>query len=228
MKNKLDIVIIAVILIGIVINSYLLSQQNNQQETALILLDERINANRNELNTKLDKVNDVALYNREDIRSLEDHVNTELTDILLTLDTHEHDPIYIKEEIVIEPLIEEEIIEEVPAELIDAPLERVFHEETELNIPVPVPLVTVREDKVVEAQCPKASKNLGDYINKVRITRDYKFKISYDVINNSISNVEFSRNLPSNLQRAMIKYLNSFTIYGDTTGCNISIKILEN
>ena len=112
-KNKLDIVIIAVILIGIVINSYLLSQQNNQQETALILLDERINANRNELNTKLDKVNDVALYNREDIRSLEDHVNTELTDILLTLDTHEHDPIYIKEEIVIEPLIEEEIIEEV-------------------------------------------------------------------------------------------------------------------
>ena len=82
--------------------------------------------------------------------------------------------------------------------------------------------------KVVEAQCPKASKNLGDYINKVRIIRDYKFKISYDVINNSISNVEFSRSLPSNLQRAMIKYLNSFTIYGDTTGCNVSIKILEN
>ena len=56
----------------------------------------------------------------------------------------------------------------------------------------------------------------------------YKIIIDYDVKDKQVTNVEFSTRLPSTLQRAMIKYLNSFQMYGDTTGCSLSIKILEN
>ena len=52
--------------------------------------------------------------------------------------------------------------------------------------------------------------------------------LNYDVKDKQVTNVEFSTGLPSTLQRAMIKYLNSFQMYGDTTGCSLSIKILEN
>ena len=89
-------------------------------------------------------------------------------------------------------------------------------------------------EEVIEAippvvvSCPKVNNRLGRYIENIRINRDYKFIIDYDVKDNQVTNVEFSTGLPSTLQRAMIKYLNSFQMYGDTTGCSLSIKILEN
>ena len=52
--------------------------------------------------------------------------------------------------------------------------------------------------------------------------------MTYDVLNNKISNVTFDKKLPSKLKSAMIKYVSSLDSFGTIADCKLSIKVLEN
>jgi len=76
--------------------------------------------------------------------------------------------------------------------------------------------------------CPKANNSLGEFIKDVPLRRDYKFLVTYDILDNKLDNVRFDKKIPSKLKSAMIQYINSFTITDDVKDCKLSIKVLEN
>ena len=231
MKIERIFIVLLVVLFGI--NFYTTAKEVQRFDTALIVLDERIVRAEDNIKNVIDYINNtVTDVNTIEVSLMEEiskfkSLQQRMGDILTR---HIHEPIYIE--------AEEKIIEEETNET----LERIYDPETQLHIPTvtsipvdPTPIdstfETIKEVSVVPppvvVACPKVHNRLGRYIENIRIKRDYKFIIDYDVKDKQVTNVEFSTNLPSTLQRAMIKYLNSFQMYGDTTGCSLSIKILE-
>ena len=220
---KIEKILIVLLCALVAWNSYTIFEKDNSKDTALLVLDERI------VNAE-DSIKSIINYIENDRWQIKNELKEELTSLGLALSSHEHQPIYIeveKEVVVSEeeiPIIEKEVEVEVE-EVIDTPLVPIV-EETIPVTPVTTPVTPVTPVTVVA--CPKVHNRLGRYIENVRITRDYQFIISYDVEDNQVANVDFSRNLPSNLKRALTKYLNSFQMYGNASGCTLSIKILEN
>ena len=204
-------------------NSYTIFEKDNSKDTALLVLDERI------VNAE-DSIKSIINYIENDRWQIKNELKEELTSLSLALSSHEHQPIYIeveKEVVVSEeeiPILEKEA--EVKEVIDNAPLESIVPIVDDIIIEETTPVTPVTPVTVVA--CPKVHNRLGRYIENVRITRDYQFIISYDVKDNQVANVDFSRNLPSNLKRALTKYLNSFQMYGNASGCTLSIKILEN
>ena len=204
-------------------NSYTIFEKDNSKDTALLVLDERI------VNAE-DSIKSIINYIENDRWQIKNELKEELTSLGLALNSHEHQPIYIeveKEVVVSEeeiPILEKEV--EVKEVIDNAPLESIVPIVDDIIIEETTPVTPVTPVTVVA--CPKVHNRLGRYIENVRITRDYQFIISYDVKDNQVANVDFSRNLPSNLKRALTKYLNSFQMYGNASGCTLSIKILEN
>ncbi len=101
-----------------------------------------------------------------------------------------------------------------------APLETKEQEVVELPVEVPVVKITTT------ASCPTPHNRLIKYINDISLRRDYSFRISYDVQDNEIVNVNYQPSIPNKLKRGMQNYLNSFTLRGDVKDCYIPIKIL--
>ena len=233
MKIERIFIILLLVLFGI--NFYTDAKEYQRFDTALIVLDERIGKAEDNVNNVIDYVKNTATdISAVEIRLMDEISKSKsLQQRMIDMFTgHIHEPVFIEAE-------EEEIIEEETNET----LERIYDPVSQLHIPtvasIPVdpieiePTVeTIKEVSVVPPPvviaCPKVNNRLGRYIENIRINRDYSFLINYDVKDNQVTNVEFSTGLPSTLQRAMIKYLNSFQMYGDTTGCSLSIKILEN
>ena len=231
---KIERIFIVLLLILFGINFYTFSKEVQRFDTAFSVLDERIGKSEDNVRNVIDYVNNTVTDLNEVEGRLMDEISQSksLQQRMIDMFTgHIHEPVFIEEE--------EEIIEEETNET----LERIYDPVTQLHIPtvasIPVDPVEVEPtvetmEEVVEAippvvvSCPKVNNRLGKYIANIRINRDYKFIINYDVKDNQVTNVEFSTGLPSTLQRTMIKYLNSFQMYGDTTGCSLSIKILEN
>ena len=231
---KIERIFIVLLLILFGINFYTFSKEVQRFDTAFSVLDERIGKSEDNVRNVIDYVNNTVTDLNEVEGRLMDEISQSksLQQRMIDMFTgHIHEPVFIEEE--------EEIIEEETNET----LERIYDPVTQLHIPtvasIPVDPVevaptveTIKEVSVVPppvvVSCPKVNNRLCKYIANIRINRDYKFIINYDVKDNQVTNVEFSTGLPSTLQRTMIKYLNSFQMYGDTTGCSLSIKILEN
>ncbi len=121
--------------------------------------------------------------------------------------------------------VEEELVEEKENRTQDlqstpAPLETKEQEVVELPVEVPVVKITTT------ASCPTPHNRLIKYINDISLRRDYSFRISYDVQDNEIVNVNYQPSIPNKLKRGMQNYLNSFTLRGDVKDCYIPIKIL--
>ena len=109
-----------------------------------------------------------------------------------------------------------------PPEKISTPRER---EQEVVTAPIlakdtPVP-------NKVAASCPRPTQNLAKYIANINLRRDYAFVASYDVANREIINLSFNRNIPGKLQRAIEKYLNSFSLTQDKEDCKLPIKLLR-
>ena len=228
---KIERIFIVLLLVLFGINFYTNAKEYQRFDTALIVLDERIGRAEDNVNNVIDYVKNTTLdISAVELRLMEEiSKSNSLQQRLIDMFTgHIHEPVFIEEEI--SNLKEEEETNET--------LERIYDPVSQLHIPtiasIPVDPLPVIIQEVIEAtppvvvSCPKVHNRLGRYIENNRIKRDYKFIIDYDVKDKQVTNVEFSTRLPSTLQRAMIKYLNSFQMYGDTTGCSLSIKILEN
>jgi len=231
MKIERIFIILLLVLFGI--NFYTNAKEYQRFDTSLIVLDERIGRSEDNINNVIDYIdNTVTDVSTVEVRLMDEISKSKsLQQRMIDMFTgHIHEPVYIE--------AEEEILEEETNET----LERIYDPVSQLHIPsvasIPVDptpvastLETMEEVSVVPppvvVACPKVNNRLGRYIEKIRINKDYKFLIEYDVKDNQVTNVEFSTGLPSTLQRAMIKYLNSFQMYGNTTGCSLSIKILE-
>ena len=232
---KIERIFIVLLLVLFGINFYTDAKEYQRFDTALTVLDERIGRSEDNVTNVIDYINNtVTDASTREVRLMDEISKSKfLQQRMIDMFTgHIHEPVFIEAE-------EEEIIEEETNET----LERIYDPVSQLHIPTvasipvdPTPvdstLETIKEVSVVPppvvVACPKVNNRLGRYIENIRINRDYSFLINYDVKDNQVTNVEFSTGLPSTLQRAMIKYLNSFQMYGDTTGCSLSIKILEN
>jgi len=95
-------------------------------------------------------------------------------------------------------------------------------EQEVVELPVEVPVVKI----TTTASCPTPHNRLIQYIDDISLRRDYSFRISYDVQDNEIVNVNYQPSIPNKLKRGMQNYLNSFSLRGDVKDCYIPIKIL--
>jgi len=95
-------------------------------------------------------------------------------------------------------------------------------EQEEVVVPIEVPVVKI----TTASFCPTPHTGLLPYIKRVTLRRDYKFVAHYDVLDSKIVNLSFTKKLPSKLQTALTKYLNSFKMNGNINGCYLPIKIL--
>jgi len=95
-------------------------------------------------------------------------------------------------------------------------------EQEVVELPVEVPVVKI----TTTASCPTPHNRLLPYIEDISLRRDYSFKVSYDVQDNQIINVNYKPSIPNKLKRGMQKYLDSFSLTGNVKDCYIPIKIL--
>ena len=220
---KLEQIIIVLLCAFVAWNSYTIFEKDNNNDTAMLVLDERI------VNTE-DSIKSLINYIENDRHKIKNQLRTEIASLGLELNSHKHKPVYveIEKEVVIEN-------EELPIKEKELEIEEVVNTSSEELIVSTIDDTTTTEvvKKTTSAMpmvvsCPKVHNRLGQYIENTRISRNYTFIIDYDVKNKQVTNVEFSKSLPNSLQRAMIRYLNSFQMYGDTGGCSLSIKILKN
>lgn len=97
-------------------------------------------------------------------------------------------------------------------------------EQEVVELPVEVPVVKI----TTTASCPTPHNRLLPYIDDISLRRDYSFRVSYDVQDNSIVNINYKPAIPNKLKRGMENYLDSFTLRGNVQDCYIPIKILGN
>ena len=108
----------------------------------------------------------------------------------------------------LKPIIPAQPIESTkPVEPIET-LERTYDKATGLHVPVFVEQVP--EVRISTASCPRPHNNLLPYINNIDLRRNYQFKVNYNVKDNKIIDITYSKKLPSKLQGAINNYLNSF------------------
>jgi hypothetical protein len=104
--------------------------------------------------------------------------------------------------------------------------------------PIEVPVVVVEEpepevieEPVVEPivySCPRPDRSVdfGSFISKIPFSRDTRFSVAFDIQNQEIVNVEFSKRLNSKLTKAVVKYLDkSLTKDNDVKDCSLPFAI---
>lgn len=222
---KIERALIAILFIGFAFNLFVNTNETERLDTGLKLLDERISrAEDNVLNVSEYVGNTITDFER-----MEHMLENNIASMANQLEKHEHEKVYIQPKEEPKPI--EKI--EVPAVKItteptvvkkEISIERIYDPVTELHVPN---IATVPVNPVI-VSCPKANNRLNKYISKLNIRRDYKFLVTYDIIDDTITNVRFDNKVPSNLRGAVTKFINSFTRYGDVEDCKISIKVLEN
>jgi len=223
MKIATTLIVLLSILTGI--NMYSSFTERDRLETALRLLDERINrAEGNVLNVSEYVGNTIIDFER-----MEHMLENNIASILNQLEKHEHEKVYIQLKEEPKPIEETEVpaVENTPepTNIDESPsIERFYDPETELHVPN---IETIPVNPVV-ASCPRANNKLNKYISRLNIRRDYKFVVTYDIIDDEITNARFNNSVPANLKGAVIKFIDSFTRDGDVKDCKISIKVLEN
>tara|TARA_R100001460_G_scaffold106980_1_gene155080 strand:- start:79 stop:696 length:618 start_codon:yes stop_codon:yes gene_type:complete len=204
---KIVTTLIALLTLVVGTNIFIRVQEQDRLETALVLLDTRINSNKTTIENIEEYIVDVGI----DFEHMQYIMMDNIKDVATALERHEHEPIYVEA-----PSVK---IQEKPEPIETQILERTYDPETQLHIPsLPVPVVV----------CPKANNSLGEFIKDVPLRRDYKFLVTYDILDNKLDNVRFDKKIPSKLKSAMIQYINSFTITDDVKDCKLSIKVLEN
>ena len=216
-----------IVLLGIItgINMYSSFTEKDRLETALRMLDERINrAEDNVLNVSEYVGNTIIDFER-----MEHMLENNIASIANQLEKHEHEKVYIQPKEEPKPIEKIEvpavkITTETPVVKKEISIERIYDPVTELHVPN---ITTIPLSPAI-VSCPNANNRLNKYISKLNIRRDYKFLVTYDIIDDTITNVRFDNKVPSNLQGAVRKFINSFTRYGDVEDCKISIKVLEN
>ena len=125
-----------------------------------------------------------------------------------------------EEEELVEEKIEDKGTQDKIATPLPAPTKSI--EQEEVVVPTEVPVVKI----TTASFCPTPHTGLLPYIKRVTLRRDYKFVAHYDVLDSKIVNLSFTKKLPSKLQTALTKYLNSFKMNGNINGCYLPIKIL--
>ena len=216
-----------IVLLGIItgINIYSSFTEKDRLETALRMLDERISrAEDNVLNVSEYVGNTIIDFER-----MEHMLENNIASIANQLEKHEHEKVYIQPKEEPKPIEKIEvpavkITTETPVVKKEISIERIYDPVTELHVPN---ITTIPLSPAI-VSCPNANNRLNKYISKLNIRRDYKFLVTYDIIDDTITNVRFDNKVPSNLQGAVRKFINSFTRYGDVEDCKISIKVLEN
>ena len=79
---------------------------------------------------------------------------------------------------------------------------------------------------VVEEPEPEVIVDFGEYVSKIVFSRDTRFTVSYDIQDDTITNVVFSKRLSSRLTKAVTNYLdNSIDTTNNTTNCSIPFAI---
>jgi hypothetical protein len=210
---KIVTTLIALLTLVVGTNIFLRVQDQDRLETALILLDERISSN----TTIISNIEEYIVDTTVTFENMQYIMMDNIKDVATALEKHEHEPVYVEVPVVSE--VDSVEIQTEPEPVETGTLERTYDPETQLHIPsLPVPVVV----------CPRANNNLGKFIDDVSLRRDYKFLVTYDILDNKLDNVRFDKKIPSKLKAAMIQYINSFKFNGDVKDCKLSIKVLEN
>lgn len=237
---KIERVLIAMLFLGFAFNLFVNTSERELKNNALAVLDERLGY----VETNIYQVNEAMSNTLTDFASMERLLRTDIDLVSSELSRHKDETEYMQDQLVfLYNLIEEKpalskadkpvekvgvsavkIVEEEIVIDNDIVLERTYDPETGLH----VPNLATTPIKPVVVSCPRANKKLNKFISKINIRRDYKFLVTYDIIDDTITNVRFDNKVPSNLQGAVIKFIDSFTRYGDVKDCQISIKVLEN
>ena len=103
-----------------------------------------------------------------------------------------------------------------PIEVVETPIAVVEEPEPEVIV----------EPIVYSCPRPDRSVDFGEYVSKIVFSRDTRFTVSYDIQNNTITNVVFSKRLSSRLTKAVTNYLdNSIDTTNNTTNCSIPFAI---
>lgn len=95
----------------------------------------------------------------------------------------------------------------------------------------PEPEPEVIEEPIVEPivySCPRPDRSVdfGSFISKISFSRDTRFSVAFDIQNQEIVNVEFSKRLNSKLTKAVVKYLDkSLTKDNDVNDCSLPFVI---
>jgi|TARA_R100000482_G_scaffold55140_1_gene19763 hypothetical protein len=210
---KIVTTLIALLTLVVGTNIFLRVQDQDRIDTALLLLDERISSNTTTITNVEEYIVDTTLT----FENMQYIMMDNIKDVATSLEKHKHEPVYV--EVPVVPEVPSVKIKTEPKPVETETLERIYDPETQLHVPnLPVPVVV----------CPKANNNLGKFIEDVTLRRDYKFFVTYDILDNKLNNVRFDKKIPSKLKSAMIQYINSFRFNGDVKNCKISIKVLEN
>tara|TARA_R100000995_G_scaffold7710_2_gene3377 strand:- start:2509 stop:3183 length:675 start_codon:yes stop_codon:yes gene_type:complete len=223
---KIEKMIIALLIILVGVNFYSSLQERERLNVGLNLLDQRISQAEENIN----KANEYIGNTLTDFDNMEYILREDIDFVSSELERHKHEKIYIERKEEPKPIEETEVpaVENTPepTNIDESPsIERFYNPETEM---FDIPNIETMPVSPVIVSCPRANNRLNKYISKLNIRRDYKFLVTYDIINDTITNVRFNNKVPSNLQGAVTKFINSFTRYGDVKDCQISIKVLEN
>jgi len=187
-------------------------QKINKLNNDLLKISQYVQSNITDFEYLERKIEDNSVELEEVQRQLKETQNSSETFYQMFFDTQ---PQRVEEELVEEKENRTQDLQSTPA-----PLETKEQEVVELPVEVPVVKITTT------ASCPTPHNRLLQYIEDVSLRRDYAFKVSYDVQDNKIINVNYKPLIPNKLKRGMQKYLDSFSLTGDVKDCYIPIKIL--
>ena len=222
---KIEKIMIALLIIVFGVNFYSALQERERLNVGLNLLDKRISQAEDNIN----KANEYIGNTLIDFDNMEYILREDIDFVSSELERHKHEKIYIETKEEPKPVEKTEVpaveIKTEPTVINkEISIERIYDPETNLHIPnieaIPV--------NPVVASCPRANNKLNKYISRLNIRRDYKFVVTYDIIDDEITNARFNNLVPANLKGAVIKFIDSFTRDGDVKDCKISIKVLEN
>lgn len=187
-------------------------QKINKLNNDLLKISQYVQSNITDFEYLERKIEDNSVELEEVQRQLKETQNSAETFYQMFFDTQ---PQRVEKELVEETENRTQDLQSTPA-----PSETKEQEVVELPVEVPVVKITTT------ASCPTPHNRLLQYIEDVSLRRDYAFKVSYDVQDNKIINVNYKPLIPNKLKRGMQKYLDSFSLTGDVKNCYIPIKIL--
>ncbi len=187
-------------------------QKINKLNNDLLKISQYVQSNITDFEYLERKIEDNSVELEEVQRQLKETQNSSETFYQMFFDTQ---PQRVEKELVEETENRTQDLQSTPA-----PLETKEQEVVELPVEVPVVKITTT------ASCPTPHNRLLPYIEDISLRRDYSFKVSYDVQDNQIINVNYRPSIPNKLKRGMQKYLDSFSLTGNVKNCYIPIKIL--
>ena len=81
----------------------------------------------------------------------------------------------------------------------------------------------------IDYSCVRASNELSNFIKNVKLRRTQEFTVSYSIDNYNLVDLQYSKNIPANLERKITEYILSFaTAKQFSKNCSIPIKVVVN